>query len=124
VLSQSLLALGQQDAALAEIEKERNPGYRAYALARTYIVLGHTADAESALSSYERTYASEQPYNIATLHALRGELDQAFSWLNRAYQQHDPSMVGYPPITVEPDVKNLRGDPRFKALLRKMNLSE
>jgi TolB-like protein/Tfp pilus assembly protein PilF len=124
VLSQSLLALGQQDAALAEIEKELDPGYRAYALARTYIVFGHRADAESALSSYERTYASEQPYNIATLHALRGELDQAFSWLNRAYQQHDPSIVGYPPITVEPDVKNLRGDPRFKAFLRKMNLPE
>jgi hypothetical protein len=29
-----------------------------------------------------------------------------------------------PPITVEPDLKSLRGDPRYKALLRKMNLPE
>ena len=124
VSSRPLLALGQQDAALAAIEKEADAGFRAYALARTHIVLGHRADADSALSAYERTYASEQPYNIATLHALRGELDQAFSWLNRAYQQHDNEIVGSPPITAEPDMTNLRGDPRYKAFLRKMNLPE
>jgi predicted Zn-dependent protease len=33
VLGQMLLAIGQSDAALAEIEKETDPGYRAYALA-------------------------------------------------------------------------------------------
>jgi TolB-like protein/Flp pilus assembly protein TadD len=123
-LSQILLALGQQEAALAEIDRETDPGFRAYALARTYIVLGHRVDADLALSSFEKTYASEQPYNIATLHALRGELDQAFSWLNRAYQQRDSAIVAFPPFTVDPDVKNLRGDPRYKVFLRKMNLPE
>jgi hypothetical protein len=68
---------GQRDAALAEVNEEPDPGFRAYALTRTYILLGRRADADSALSSYERPYASEQPYNIATLHALRGEFDQA-----------------------------------------------
>jgi predicted Zn-dependent protease len=33
VLGQMLLAIGQSDAALAEIQKETDPGYRAYALA-------------------------------------------------------------------------------------------
>src|SRR5882757_2001011 len=121
-LAQMLLAQGQQDAALAEIEKESDQGYRAYALARTYIVLGHRVDADAALAQAEKIFAANQPYNIATLHALRGELDQAILWLNRAYQQHDPVIVGMPPITVDPDMKDLRRDPRYKAFLRKMNL--
>ncbi len=123
-LSRALLALGQHEAALAEIEKERDPGYRAFARARAYIVLARQADADAALSQLEKKYGAEQRYNIATLHALRGERDQAFSWLDGAYLQHDPSVIGIPPITAEPDLQNLHGDPRFKALLQKINLAE
>jgi TolB-like protein/Flp pilus assembly protein TadD len=123
-LSRALLALGQQEAALAEIEKEPDPGYRAFARARAYIVLARKADAEGAFSQLKTNFAAEQRYNIATLHALRGERDQAFAWLDLAYLQHDPSLIGIPPLTAEPDVQNLRGDPRYKAFLRKMNLAE
>jgi Flp pilus assembly protein TadD len=123
-LAQMLLARGQQDAALAEIEKDSDQGFRAYALARTYILLGRKADADSALTEAEKTFATSQTYNIATLHALRGELDQAFLWLNRAYQRHDPILIGIPPFTADPDLKSLRGDPRYNALVRKMNLPE
>jgi TolB-like protein/Flp pilus assembly protein TadD len=124
LLAQMLLAQDQQDAALAEIEKESDQGFRAYALARTYIFLGRKGDADAALAQAKKTFAASQPYNIATIHALRGELDQAFLWLNRAYQQHDPDLIGWPPFTVDPDLKSLRGDPRYKAFLRKMNLPE
>jgi len=40
-------------------------------------VLGHRVDADAALAQAEKIFAANQPYNIATLHALRGELDQA-----------------------------------------------
>jgi len=123
-LSRALLALGQHEAALAEIEKEPDPGYRAFARARAYIVLARQADADAALSQLEKNYGAEQRYNIATLHALRGERDQAFSWLDGAYLQHDPSVIGIPPLTAEPDLQSLRGDPRYKAFLKKMNLLE
>src|SRR5207253_6880905 len=59
---------------------------------------------------------------VARCSRIRGELDQAFSWLNRAYQEHDSTIVGLPPITIDPDMKNLRGDPRYEAFLGKMNL--
>jgi hypothetical protein len=52
------------------------------------------------------------------------EFDRAFLWLNWAYQQHDPDLVGWPPFTVDPDLKSLRGDPRYKAFLHKMKLPE
>jgi TolB-like protein/Tfp pilus assembly protein PilF len=121
-LAQMLLAAGQRDEALVEVEKESDPGSRAHALARTYIVLGRRGDADAALAVVEKKFAAEQAYDIAELHALRGDRDQAFSWLNRAYQQHDAGLIGAPPITVDPDMKNLHGDPRWEAFLRKMKL--
>jgi|ERR1017187_17136 serine/threonine-protein kinase len=121
-VGQMLLAVGQNDDALAEIEKESDAFFRAYALARTYIVLGRRADADAALAVVEKKFSAEQPYNIAGLHALRGDRDQAFSWMERAYQQHDSIIIGMPPITVDPDMKNLHGDPRWEAFLRKMKL--
>jgi tetratricopeptide (TPR) repeat protein len=122
LFAQMLLAAGHRDEALAEVEKETDPSYRAYILAWIYIKLGRRGDADAALAEVEKKFAAEQPYNIATLHALRGDRDQAFSWLNRAYQQHDGSIIGVPPMTVDPDMKNLHGDPRWAAFLRKMNL--
>jgi TolB-like protein/Tfp pilus assembly protein PilF len=121
-LAQTLLAAGQKDEALAEVEKESDPGSRAYALAWIFIVLERKGDADTALADFEKNFAAGQVYNIATLHALRGDRDQAFSWLNRAYQQHDPGIIATPPITVDPDLKNLHDDPRWAAFLRKLNL--
>ena len=123
-LAQVLLAQGQERAALAEIDKEPDAGFQSYSRARTAIVSGRKADADAALARVTNNFADEQPYNIATLYALRGERDQAFSWLNRAFQRHDSIIVGVPAITVDPDMRNLRGDPRFKAYLKKLNLPE
>jgi TolB-like protein/Flp pilus assembly protein TadD len=123
-LVRMLLALGRQDDALAEVLKESDPGWRAYSVARAYTVLGRKAAADAALSELERTFAGQLPYNIATLHALRGELDQAFLWLDRAYGQHDPNVIAIPPFTIDKDMQNLRGDPRYKTFLRKMKLPE
>lgn len=123
-LVRALLALGKKDAAIAEIEKESGLGYREIALARAYIVLGRKADADAALSQLEKTFGEEQPYNIATLHALRGEHDEGFLWLDKAFAKHDPNLLGMPSFTVEPDLQSLRSDPRYKAFLRKMKLLE
>jgi TolB-like protein/tetratricopeptide (TPR) repeat protein len=122
-LAQMLLAQGKQDAALAEIEKESDAGFRTYSLARAYAVLGRRAESLAAIALVEKSFATNQPYSIASVYALLGERDQAFIWLERAYQRHDSELVGIPPFTVDPDIKSLRGDPRYKALVRKMNLS-
>jgi adenylate cyclase len=51
----------------------------------------------------------------------RPEKDRAFEWLQRAYQQRDSGLNG---ILYDPLLTGLVGDPRFKALLKKLKLSE
>lgn len=57
---------------------------------------------------------------IAILYGALGELDQAFAWLNRAYQERDPELayVEVPNRRFEP----LRRDPRLQQLARRMGL--
>ncbi len=59
------------------------------------------------------------PLRIAELHAILDEKDQAFEWLEKAYEQRSPMLVY---IRVNPQFDNIRSDPRFKAILKKMNL--
>jgi hypothetical protein len=48
-----------------------------------------------------------------------GEIDEAFAWMDRAIDEIDPMMA---PIKSYPFLDPIRSDPRFGALLRKMNL--
>jgi len=56
---------------------------------------------------------------VAQVYAWRGDRDQAFQWLERAYQIRDP---GIPYITIDPFTRSMRGDPRFRAFLAKLGL--
>jgi hypothetical protein len=50
-----------------------------------------------------------------------GEKDKAFEWLTKAYEEHAGQLVC---IRVDPWIKNLRSDPRYKELLKKMGLEK
>jgi adenylate cyclase len=115
-----LLAGRDPASALAEIARDPDFEARKLALAWAYQVLGRKVDADTALAGLEATGAS-LPYEIACLYAMRGELDRALLWLDRAYMKRAPSLIG---VMVDPDLENLRHDVRYKAFLRKMRLSE
>ena len=66
-------------------------------------------------------HASDGAYQVAEALAWLGEKDKAFEWLERAYQQRDG---GLSEVKVDLLLDRLHGDPRFKALLKKMNLPE
>jgi TolB-like protein/DNA-binding winged helix-turn-helix (wHTH) protein/Flp pilus assembly protein TadD len=63
----------------------------------------------------------ESPYQIAGVYAWRGEKEQAFEWLERAYVERD---MGLTWLKIDTNFRSLRDDPRYNALLRKMNLPE
>ncbi len=64
-------------------------------------------------------YAHDAAYQIAQAFAWRGEKERAFEWLERAFTQRDG---GLSIVKTDPLMRNLRGDPRYAALLKKMNL--
>jgi TolB-like protein/Tfp pilus assembly protein PilF len=56
-------------------------------------------------------------YLIGAVYAGLGEKDKAFEWLTKAYEEHAGQLVC---IRVDPWIKNLRSDPRYEELLKKM----
>jgi Flp pilus assembly protein TadD len=60
-------------------------------------------------------------YLIATLYAELGHKDQAFQWLNTAYQERDPELVG---LKTDFVLDPIRSDPRFVELVRKVGLPQ
>jgi TolB-like protein len=117
----ALLEKGDAAAALTEMELESDDTNRQYGRAVAYYALKRTPDADSTLAEYEKKYAADDSYGIAGVHAYRGEIDDAFKWLDRAYRQRD---AGCADVTIDPLLKNLRSDPRYKEFLRKMKLPE
>lgn len=69
------------------------------------------------LEQSKQRYVS--PFNISLIHLGLNQKDEAFEWLNNAYEQRDHWMAY---IKVHPMLDSLRSDPRFTALLKKMNL--
>jgi TolB-like protein/Flp pilus assembly protein TadD len=57
---------------------------------------------------------------VARLHALLGEKDAALEWAGKAFDHRDPNLLF---IKVDPNFDSLRSDPRYLALLEKMNLA-
>lgn len=60
------------------------------------------------------------PTSFAWIYLALGEIDDAFDWMDRAIDANDPMMT---PIKTYAFLDPLRHDPRFHALLRKMNLA-
>jgi TolB-like protein len=116
-----LIACGGREAAVAEMEKETLTGGQLAGLAMAHYALGQKAASDAALARMIKEQANDFPFMIAEAHAFRGEADQAFKWLDRAYEQKDPMLYF---IKGEFPLKNLESDPRYKSFLGKMNLPE
>jgi predicted Zn-dependent protease len=106
------------------LAKTRNIEEREWQLMATAIVqysLHHPQESQQALDELIKTQAADMAYQIAEIYAWRGEKDQAFTWLDRAFVQHDGGLVA---LKLDMLMASLRTDPRYGALLRRMNLPE
>lgn len=120
-LSQVDLAQGRVQKALSEAEREPHPAFRLYGLALAYSALGQKKESDAALAELIAKYNSGGAYQIAEVYAYRSEADHAMEWLERAYAQRDPGVVV---MKTDPLLKNLRGDPRYAAFLKKIRLAD
>jgi TolB-like protein/Flp pilus assembly protein TadD len=116
-----LLAEGKFQAGLDEMRQEQTDVARNAGLAMAYYSIGRRAESDAALAKLIKEHAQDDAYEVAEVYAYRGELDQAFAWLERAYSQRDAGLW----LTKQDAIlKNLWSDPRYKAFLRKMNLPQ
>ena len=119
VLSQIYLMQGRPQDALREVERVHYAPLRAFLYALTYHALGREKESDAALRELKMKYHASNAFEIAEVYAFRNQTDEAFEWLDRAYAQRDPSMMS---TKVQPLLNSLHNDPRFAALLKKLNL--
>ena len=83
--------------------------------------LGRRNESDAALATLKEKHGDVAAFQIAEVHAYRGEADLAFEWLERAYAQRDGGLVD---IKGDRFLRMLADDPRYKAFLNKMKLPE
>src|SRR5882762_9785190 len=113
------LLQGRPQDALRDIERVQYAPTRASLHALTYYALGRKKESDAALSELIAKYHASNAFEIAEIYAFRNQTDEAFEWLDRAYAQRDPSLMS---TKMDPLLKSLHNDPRFAALLKKLNL--
>jgi len=91
-------------------------------LGHVYAVTGKKSEARTLLDELKRASARKYvPANsIALIYAGLGEQDQAFAWLDKAYEQRAFQMQW---IKIDPRWDSLRSDPRFPDLMRRIGLA-
>jgi len=114
------LLLGKPDLALKEMQLENNELFKTFGLALAYHALGRKQEADETLKEFKDKYQNNWSYLLAQLHAFRGEKDLAFTWLETAYNKKDSWLFW---LKGDPLLKNLRDDSRYKAFMKKMNLT-
>jgi len=88
-------------------------------LALYYAFVGNREDALKSLAILQRRDVS--PRLVAVIYARLGDKDQAFNWLEKAYEEHDPMFFF---LNVNPMFQPLHSDPRFQDLLRRIGLPQ
>jgi len=130
VFAHSLLAIvyaikGMSQEAKAEAQRARllsDGPYTRITLGRVSAIMGNQAEAREILTEIEQV--SKPPYFsrafwCAMIHALLGEPDQAFEWLDKACGAREPALIY---LRQAPSFESLHGDPRFHDLLRRIGI--
>jgi len=116
---------GMYEAAIAELNKARplSGDWQCIVaeLGCAYARSGQKTKAQQVLDELKARAMREfiDPGLIAFIYIDLGETDQAFTWLEKVYEERS-SWIAF--LQVEPKFDRLRSDPRFSALLKKVGL--
>ena len=119
-IGRNYIMMGKPELALEEIQKENMEVFKNFGLAAIYFSLNRKKEADEKLNEFIEKYQDHWRYLIAQLYAFRNEKEEAFKWLESAYNHRD-SWLWW--IKNDPWLKNIHTDPRYKAILKKMNLT-
>jgi serine/threonine-protein kinase len=91
------------------------------ALGRAYAIAGRKTEALKIINELIKLSCKRyiSPYCLSLIYSSMDDIDLAIEWLQRAYDEHVSELIY---LKVDPYLDNLRSDPRFKELLKKMRL--
>jgi tetratricopeptide (TPR) repeat protein len=118
---------GMYEEAIAEYQKSlslsKNPTIEVW-LGHAYAVSGKKDKAHKILGELKKLHKREPSwfYEIALIYEGLGEREQAFEWLEKAYENKEEASLAL--LKVEPMLDSLRSDPRFNDLLNRLGLAE
>src|SRR5690606_7535814 len=111
------LSLGDSKTALSYFEKYTDPFWNLYGKCIATYAMGDMQKADKLLEQLIAEWGDSAWPNIAEVYAFRGENDEAFKWLELAFQNKDSSLLE---ILNSPSMKNLWGDPRWNLFINKL----
>jgi TolB-like protein/DNA-binding winged helix-turn-helix (wHTH) protein/Tfp pilus assembly protein PilF len=126
-LARAYLQEGRNEEAIAELQTAAalSGGGVLYlgTLGQAYARAGRKADAERVLSQLlDRAKSSHvSPYAIAVVYAALNQKDEAFHWLDKALEERSKALIE---LRESFQFDNLRSDPRFASLLRRIGLPQ
>src|SRR5262249_54007019 len=104
----SYLIEGRFEEAAVAAQSDAGKGARLLILACARWGEKRLPESDAALAQLTETFADIAAYQIAEVHAYRGDKDQAFEWLARARRQRDPGLAG---VRRDLLLEDLHGDP-------------
>jgi TolB-like protein/Tfp pilus assembly protein PilF len=120
-IAKTYLRQGNPERALAEMEKlpysHRLNSLKAEAL----FIMGDEEESRALTSEFLNTKAEFGPFRKAGIYAWRGENDEAFKFLEIAFEQHNPGLAN---ILIYEAYHHLEADPRYPVFLEKLGLLE
>ena len=126
-LSQAYIVKGRYDEAIALNEQalQSEPTNQVFLrfAGLAHAKAGHRKEAEEIIRRFNELGKTQyvMSYYLAMIYAALGEKDKAFGELEKAFTEHDYFLVR---LKVEPFFDPIRDDPRFKEMLRRLNLPE
>ena len=88
-LALALVDQGRGEEALADALSEPDDWVRLWMLAIIHNAAGRRAESDAALHQFIANYQADSAYQVAQVYGIRGEVDLAFEWLERAFVQRD-----------------------------------
>ena len=106
----------------ASLEQSGETGLLLAALGWAYGRAGKKEEALSYLRALEQRTRKEpqSPVLFTRIYAALNDFDRAFEYLEKAYREHDPSLIN---IKTEESIRSLHRDRRFEEILVKMGLA-
>ena len=117
----ALVANGKYDEAITLSEQAPDSPLAVAVLAHAYAKTGKRAEAEKQIA-YLETLAKTRyirNYYLASIYATLGDKDKAFAELEKSFEDRDCYLNR---AASDPFMDPLRDDPRFKDLMKRMNL--